>query len=127
MRYLGIDFGLKRLGLASSAGTLAASIKTIEVTGFKDAIDKVEEFVRSERFDKIIIGLPEGNMSQVVLRFARALKKMRLDVELTDETLSSQKAIHQMIELNIPRSKRKVNDAYSAAIILQNYLDNLAK
>ena len=37
---------------------------------------------------------------------------------------SRKDAIKQMIELSIPRNKRRNNDAYSAAIILQNWLDN---
>lgn len=124
MRYLGIDFGLKRVGLASSAGTLAAPVKTIEVRGFKDALKKVMEQISSAGFDKIVVGLPEGKMGQTVLGFIKALRKAGIDVDTTDETLSTHQAIAQMIELNIPKNKRQTNDAYSAAIILQNYLDS---
>lgn len=124
MRYLGIDFGLKRVGLASSAGTLAAPLKTIEVRGFKDALKKVMEQISSAGFDKIVVGLPEGKMGRTVLGFIKALRRVGIDVDTTDETLSSQRAIAQMIELNIPKNKRQINDAYSAAIILQNYLDS---
>lgn len=124
MKYLGIDFGLKRVGLAISEGTLASPLKTIEVRGLVDAIEKVGEIAQSQGFTKIVVGLPEGKMGQTVLGFVKALKKKELDVVTTDETLSSQQAIQRMIELNIPKKLRLTNDAYSAAIILQNYLDS---
>jgi len=123
MRYLGVDFGLSRIGLAQSQGNIASPLKTIEVKGFQDAQEKVKALVVSEGFDKIIIGLPEGKMGQTVLGFIKALRKAGIDVETADETLSSQRAVAQMIKLNIPKAKRRVSDAYSAAIILQNYLD----
>lgn len=124
MRYLGVDFGLRRVGLAISEGTLASPLKTIEVRGLANAIEKVEEIAQSQGFTKIVVGLPEGKMGQTVLGFVEALKKKELDVVTTDETLSSQQAIQRMIELNIPKKVRLTNDAYSAAIILQNYLDS---
>ena len=124
MRYLSIDFGLKRLGLATSEGILAAPLKTIEVEGFRDAVKKVAGLIEVEDFTRIVVGLPEGKMGKTVLGFVKTLKKTGLDVVCTDETLSSKKAIAQMIELNIPKNKRQTNDAYSAAIILQNYLDS---
>lgn len=124
MRYLGIDFGLKRVGLAFSEGTLAAPLKTLIVKGFKDAVSQVVVIVERENFDKVVVGLPEGKMGQTVLGFVSALRKAGIDVDTTDETLSSQQAMAQMIKLNIPQKKRQTNDAYSAAIILQHWLDS---
>lgn len=124
MKYLGIDFGLKRVGLATSEGDLASPLKIIEVKGFKDAVKSIEELVNKEGFDKIIIGLPEGKIGRTVLDFVKAFKKKGADVECADETLSSQRAIQQMIKSGIPKRKRLISDDIAAAIILQNYLDN---
>lgn len=124
MKYLGIDFGLRRIGLATSEGDIAAKLKTIEVKNIKDAVTKVVLLVKLEKFDKIIVGLPEGKMGQIVLGFVSLLKKNGLNVATADETLSSQKAISQMIEFNVSKSKRRVIDDTAAAIILQDYLDN---
>ncbi len=125
MRYLGIDFGLRRIGLAiSEYGELATPWKIVEVTGLKDATDKIKKILSQENFDKIVVGLPEGKIGKTVLGFIKALKKAGLNVEACDETLSSKKAVSHMIELGIPKDKRKFNDATAAAIILQNYLDN---
>lgn len=125
MKYLGVDFGLKRLGLATSEGEIASPFKTVQVKGFHDSINKVLEFAKKENVEKIIIGLPEGKMGNTVSGFINKLKKLGLVVESTDETLSSKRAVEKMIELDIPKEKRKINDDIAAAIILQNYLDNL--
>ncbi len=125
MRYLGIDFGLKRIGLATSEGILAAPFKIIEVKGLKDAVEKIIQIVKKEDFDKIIVGLSEGKMGKIITGFVSALKSKGLDVQTSDETLSTYQAKLQMIESNMPRNKRRNNDDTAAAIILQNYLDNL--
>lgn len=123
MRYLGIDFGLRRIGLATSESVLASQLKTLEVKGYKDALKQVVDVISRGGFNKIVIGLPEGKMGKTVIGFVKALKKIGLEVEYADETLSSKLAVSQMIELNIPKQKRHINDAFSAAIILQDWLD----
>jgi len=121
MKYLGVDFGLKRVGLATSDGELATPFKVIEGSSFLDLLEKIKKEV--EDFDKVVIGLPEGKMGKIVKKVIKKLKESGIEVVQADETLSTQNATKQMIELNIPKKKRRVNDAYSAGIILQNYLD----
>ncbi len=125
MKYLGIDFGLRRIGLSTSEGNLASPFKTIEAVGFKDAVEKIVEIINHEKIDKVIVGLPEGKMGKTVLRFVNSLKKMGLNIQTSDETLSSKKALGQMIESDVPQKKRRFNDTVAACIILQDYLDSL--
>ncbi len=63
-------------------------------------------------------------MGKNIVGFANALARGGIDVSTYDETLSSQKAKKTMIEQGIPKKKRRLEDAYSACEILQNYLDN---
>ena len=125
VKYLGLDFGLKRVGLAISEGTLASPFKILEVNNFQDALGQVVELVSKEKIDRVVVGLPEGKISKTVIGFIKALKKQGLDVESADETLSSQKALQQMIESDISKKGRRVNDSVAAAIILQDYLDSI--
>lgn len=124
MKYLGVDFGLRRIGLATSDGELASPYKVIEGRSFADLVKKVSK--EAVGFDKIVIGLPEGKIGQTVMGFVKALKKSGLNVETADETLSSQQALEKMIELNVSKKDRRIVDAVAAAIILQNYLDQKA-
>lgn len=124
MRYLGVDFGLKRIGLATSEGGLSSPFKILEVKNFKNALEKIIQEIKIGDFDKVVVGLPEGKMGQTVLGFIKALKKAGLSVEEADETLSSQKAMKQMIESGLSKKDRSVDDSVAAAIILQDYLDS---
>lgn len=121
MRYLGIDFGLRRIGLAISEGQLAAPWKVLEGKGFVDLVEKIKK--EASNFDMVVVGTPEGKMGQTVMGLINALRKNGIKVETADETLSSKKATQKMVELNIPKEKRKVSDDMAAAIILQDWLD----
>lgn len=123
MKYLGVDFGLKRVGLAQSEGQLASPWKVIEGWGMRDLLEKVRR--EANGFEKVVIGVPEGRMGRLVKKAAKLLRAGGLQVIEVDETLSTKKATVRMVELNIPPKKRRYNDAYSAALILQNHLDNL--
>jgi len=124
MKYLGVDFGLRRIGLALSEGEIASPLKILEVKNFSQGVEKVMEIIREEGIDKVVVGMPEGQMGKNVTGFIKKLKAKGIEVETADETLSSRRALEYMIEQNIPRKKRKVNDAQAAAIILQDYLDS---
>ncbi len=124
MKYLGIDFGIKRIGLAVSEGELAAPWKILRVKNFNDALDKILKIIKGNEFQEIIIGLPEGKMGSIIRRFVRALDKNGINVKTQDETLSSKKAKEAMIESGVSKKGRRFEDAYSAAEILQNSLDS---
>lgn len=123
MKYLGVDFGLRRIGLAISEGNLASPWQVLEVKSFSDALEKTSKIIREGNFERIVVGLPEGKMGENVIGFVKALRKRGFEVETSGETLSSKKALEVMIEQGAPQRKRRFEDAYSAAEILQNYLE----
>ncbi len=125
MKFLGIDFGLKKIGLALSDGELASPLKIITVSSLDDAVEKIIGEIEVNQVDKVVIGLPEGKTGKAAKKLVNELKKKELDVESADETLSSKDAQKLMIEMGVSRKKRKIDDAQAAALILQNYLDNL--
>jgi len=81
MKYLGIDFGLRRVGLARSEGMLVTPLKIIEIKGFRDGVQQISDFARKEEFTKIVVGLPEGKIGKTVLGFVTALRKEGFNVE----------------------------------------------
>lgn len=125
MKYLGVDFGLRRIGLAVSDGELASPWQILEVKGFSDAVGKTLKIIKNGEFQKIVVGLPEGRMGKNVRGFINALNKNGIQADTADETLSSQKARQVMIEQGVGQRKRREEDAYSAAQILQDYLDQI--
>lgn len=123
MKYLGIDWGLKKIGLAISEGELASPLGSYNINSLDEGINKVEEIAFEEDVDVLVIGKPEGEMGKNVSRAVGLLQKDGLNVEVTDETLSTQNAQSKMVEMGFSQKKRKDDDAVSAAIILQGYLD----
>lgn len=127
MRYLGIDWGFKKIGLAISEGEIASPLKTVTVNSFEDALIKVSSVIEDEIADLIILGNPEGKMGQIVKKVAKRLKAEGFDVILADETLSTKAAKTLMMEMGLGKKDRRADNAYSAAIILQRYLDEEKK
>lgn len=123
MRYLGIDWGLKKIGVAVSEGELASPLKTLKVSGLDDAINKVVGCIEDEIADLIVLGCPEGEMGEMVKKVAKRLKAEGFEVKLADETLSTQESKALMIEMGLGQKDRREDNAVSAAIILQRYLD----
>lgn len=123
MKYLGLDWGLKRIGAAVSEGELASPLTTLEVNSLADAVEKVRKLVVKEAVEEVVIGQPEGLSGKMVEKAVVKLQQLGLKVTLTDETLSTQQAQAQLRQTGVGKKGRRQDDALSAAIILQQYLD----
>ena len=129
MKYLGIDYGKKKIGLALSEGLTASPFKTLTVSSLKDAVNQILQVIKKEEVGKIIIGIPEsGEALKITKNFIQELKNitpLRCDIVEVEETLSSYSAKHDMLDLGFSKKDRQKEDAYSAMIILQDYLDSI--
>lgn len=123
MKYLGLDWGLKRIGVAISEGELASPLTTLEVHSLTEAVEKVKQLAIKEGVEEIIIGQPEGQSGKMVEKAIAQVQKLGLRVTAADETLSTQRAQSKMRELGVGKKDRREDNALSAAIILQQYLD----
>lgn len=124
MKYLGVDFGLKRIGLALSEGDIATPFLTVNVKNTDDAFNRLKDIIERQAIDTVVIGLPESGIKQTVLKFIEKFQTI-IKVKIFEETLSSKNAKTEMIKLGLGRKKRIHEDAYAACLILQNYLDSL--
>ncbi len=117
---LGIDFGLKNIGLAISEGQIAQPKETIHVSSLPQAIKEIENRVQKWQIDKVVVGISEGKSRDQALAFGRRIESvLQLKVEYVDETLSSFEATNRKM------TDKSKEHAKAAAIILQRYLDNL--
>jgi len=133
MKLLGIDYGIRRLGIAVSdpLGMLATPFRTINTFSDEQSVTEVCNLIQETNAEKIIIGLPlnmnntEGPMVKKVRDFIEKLKlKTNLPIELSDERLSSCLVERTLLEANMSRNKRKgVRDKLAAQVILQGYID----
>ena len=131
MKYLAMDLGTKRLGLAiSTSGVLTTPYKLISFKTYEEARDEVIKIIEKEKITCLVLGLPKnmdnsmGFASERSLNFKKLLEeKCSLPVNLVDERLSTVEAESILIENNYSRAKRKnVIDELSACIILDTYL-----
>ncbi len=130
MKYLGIDYGLKKVGLAVSEGQVASPLKVIAISSLKDGLEKVGHEIKREEINRVVIGVPEGKMGKIAKGFASELRNKYKDEQVqiieTDETLSTKDAQNLMITLGVGQKDRQQEDAYSAMLILQQFLDSLS-
>ncbi len=130
MKYLGIDYGKKKIGLAISEGEIAEPFMILKANGLKDALGKMLKVVGDEQIDEVVVGVPESGDSRKITRnFIEHFKQIKamkaVKIVEVEETLSSKRAQEIMVRLGISKSKREDEDSYAAAYILQGYLDNL--
>lgn len=126
MKLLGIDYGERKVGIALSEGVIAEPFKVIRGTNRDELLRKVSAIVSSESPAKLVIGISEGRSANDAKNFAEDLHKITdIEVIYVDETLTTLSAQELSRGANIKRKKRKaMEDAYSAALILQKYIDD---
>lgn len=132
MRVLGVDFGLRTIGLALSdpGGALATPLRSVRIASVREAPDRIAAAARESGAEAIVVGVPlglEGEEARPevrrVERLATALRRETgLPVHLVDESLSTREA-----EARVPASRRAgsggTQHAAAAAVILQRWLD----
>jgi putative Holliday junction resolvase len=137
MRYLAIDHGAKRIGLAvgDTETKLATPVLGVPGSGTPEADARaVMAAAREYDADAFVVGLPlnmddsEGPQARIVREFGRELGRLSgLAVHYFDERLSSETAREKMIGGDLTRKKRKARiDGLAAQAILQEFLDSTA-
>lgn len=129
MEYLGIDYGKSKVGFAIGNQKLAKPLKVYHYDSHFKLLQEILRIVKKEKTEKIVVGISEGASAQESSGFANMIRnETKLPVHMSDETLSTQDAIIYGIEAGIGHARRKrMEDAFAAAIILQRYLDNLSE
>ena len=132
-KYLGVDYGDKRTGLAECdiSGLIAGGIGTISEGGMRKTAVKVAEEAEKRSCKKIIIGLPknmdgsEGPRADVIKAFGALLAEITdIPIDYYDERMTTMVAYRFLGETGTYGKKRKDTvDTLSAQIILQNYID----
>ena len=131
MKYIGIDFGTKRVGIALSddSGTLARPSGVLKNTS--SLISEFEGMIAKEGVDSIVIGSSEGNKVQNDINelVGQLTLTTMLPVELMNESFSSVEAHgrkgKEQMAARATRAPQKPTDldARAAAVILQRFLD----
>lgn len=125
MKYLGIDYGEKRVGLAISDNKgIIAFPKIVLENNFK-LIQKIFDLCKENKIDVIVLGESkdyEGKDNKINSKIISFKKKLSTEIELPiffePEFMSS-------IQVEKTFGKNDMIDASSASIILQTALDKI--
>ena len=135
-RWIGIDFGRRRTGLAASdpLHIFATALDTVDSTKI---IDYLQKYAENETIARFVVGWPlnlDGRPAEAqadVAAFLRRLEKAfpGIPVVKEDERFTSVIAHQVMVDGGMKaaarRDKRSV-DRISAQIILQGYMDRIS-
>ncbi len=137
MRYLGIDFGTKRMGLAVSnpKGNMVFPLKTLIRTTRQAMFDELLDLIREENIEAIVLGIPlgpegeENLTSRQVLNFKASLERRTcLPVYTMNEAFTTCEARTVMNRQGVERKRQKYNlDQAAAVIILESFLNQRDK
>lgn len=132
-RILGIDYGIKRTGIAISdpLGIIASPLETVNTVNL---IDYLLKLIENEKISDLVIGLPlnsknklfdiEKEIKKFILKIK--LKLPELNIERIDERFTS-KIARNYINIYTEKQKTRRNkenlDKVSASLILQSYLE----
>ena len=132
MRYLCIDYGQKRTGLAiCDAGEMIASPLKVLTVAQSELVAGIADIINREKVEAIVLGLPlnmdgtAGHQVRRVQKFAAQMKEyIDIPIHFQDERLSSFDAEGKLAGTELTRKKKKKRlDAIAAASILQSFLD----
>src|SRR5436309_113702 len=133
MRYLAIDYGRKRMGIAVSdeLKLIAQPLEFIPSAPFERFLDRLKQLIIEKEVELVLVGLPRnldgtyGAAAQNVQKFISQLTTaLAIPVRSWDERLTSAQANRVLLQGNVRRADRKQKvDKMAAAILLQSYLD----
>lgn len=132
-RYVGIDYGRKRVGVAVSdpLGIFASALETVHSAKI---IEYLKNYAQNENVVSFVVGYPRnmnGQPSEAAADVDVFLKQLRkafptTPIELEDERFTSVLAHRAMIDGGMKKKDRQDKmsvDKISAAIILQSWMD----
>lgn len=134
-RFLAIDYGTKRTGLAVTdpMQIIASGLTTVNT---KELLNFLKDYVSKESVETIVVGLPKqmdntASESEVYIqKFLTQLEKALPEIPVirVDERFTSKMAFQTMIDSGLKKKQRKnkaLVDEISATLILQSYLSSV--
>lgn len=138
MKYLGLDYGSKTVGVAITdiTGSVVREVEIIrrqKENALRRTCARIEEIISSENVGVIVLGLPlnmdgtEGERAEKARLFGDMIaRRTGLPVRFQDERLSTVEAYKIMDDENVRGLKdRKARvDSAAAAVILGDFLNS---
>ncbi|MEK7227634.1 MAG: Holliday junction resolvase RuvX [Patescibacteria group bacterium] len=124
MRLMAIDYGEKRVGLASTDETGRFALPRLVLPNDPLLLEKLLEFKKQEKIEKVILGEsrnlkgePNPIFSEIE-KFKRELEERGVEVIYHPEVFTT-------VEARRLQGQTSMTDASAASIILKSYLDSI--
>jgi putative Holliday junction resolvase len=135
MRFLGVDVGRVRIGLALADDVIrtARPLRTVARRADAATLAEIAGAAREYEVERAVVGLPlnmdgtEGDAARHARAFsAKLAAALGVPVDLFDERLSTFEAETRLRDQGISAKDRRSRvDAEAAAVILQGWLDRI--
>ena len=127
-RYLCLDVGEKRIGVAEAEEGLmiAVPLETVLVDGSE--VESIMKLIVQDRITDLIVGYPRNQsgeptaQTRFVENFAAKFRDAEVTISFQDESLTSVLAEERLQATKRPYRKEDI-DAEAARIILEDYLE----
>ena len=138
-KYLGIDYGLKRVGISVSDISKKYAFQREHFLNDSKFMERLIQLIKQENVNKIVIGYPlrfnsdkthsTNDVEKFKDRLKEVLNKNSIQAELIffDERFTSSLASYNLVNSGLSKKKRQnkgLLDSISAQIILQDYIDS---
>lgn len=128
VKYLGIDYSKKKVGLAMGESDSRIAVPLEVIPGGEDVLERIVKLAKEEKIEAFVLGIPvpvheEQPLVQFerVKAFAERLKEVSgLPVHEIDEVMTTREAKRVQSEYG----SKVGEDALAAMMILQEFLDN---
>lgn len=127
MKYLGIDFGVRKVGLAIGDDEMGIAFPFGVISGGEDVYARIGDIAKNEGAESLVAGLPmpveayqtDDQLNLTMAFVTRLAEVTGLPVYVVDEQFSSAEARRVQREYGAKAEE----DALAAMLILQAYLD----
>ena len=131
MKYFGVDFGLKKIGLAVGDDIARVAVPFDKIPGGADSVARLVALAAQEGVEAFVVGLPipteahqsEEQLERTVAFMNDLADQSGLPVSVVDEQFTSAEARRVQHEYGATASE----DALAAMLILQAYFDEQAR
>jgi putative holliday junction resolvase len=131
-RLLGIDYGTKRVGLATT-DALKLIANTLTTVRTHDILPFLKEYLAKEEVECFVVGKPmrlDGSDSESAVHVEKFVHLLganfpHIPVKMVDERYTSAIATRSLLEMGLKkkdRAKKSNVDQVSAVLILQTYM-----
>lgn len=134
MRYIGLDFGLRKIGVAlgDSDSKMAMPVEVIRLNKTKgqegvEGIKEVVNLIKEEGVSEVVVGVPlesGDHSSEQLLITKKFIENLRLASGLTVHEVDERFTSAESKRLQSEYGAQAEEDALAAMLILQSFFDN---